>query len=122
MSKCIMVVDDSATVRESLRMTLSDAGYRILSANDGLDALAKLDGEKVDMLISDLNMPNLDGLGLLAAVRRDAAFRFVPFLMLTTEMAEDKKRAGKIAGAAGWIVKPFRPEQMLKVVRILLGS
>jgi two-component system chemotaxis response regulator CheY len=122
MSKCIMVVDDSATVRESLRMTLSDAGYRILSANDGIDALAKLTGEKVDMLISDLNMPNLDGLGLLTAVRQNSACRFMPFLMLTTEMAEDKKRAGKIAGAAGWIVKPFRPEQMLKVVRILLGN
>ncbi|TLM68474.1 MAG: response regulator [Deltaproteobacteria bacterium] len=122
MSKCIMVVDDSATVRESLRMTLSAAGYRILPAIDGVDALAKLAGERVDMLISDLNMPNLDGLGLLSAVRQNPAFRFTPFLMLTTELAEDKKRAGKVGGAAGWIVKPFRPDQMLKVVRILLGN
>lgn len=122
MSKCIMVVDDSATVRESLRMTLSAAGYRILPAIDGVDALAKLAGERVDMLISDLNMPNLDGLGLLTAVRQNPAFRFTPFLMLTTELAEDKKRAGKVGGAAGWIVKPFRPDQMLKVVRILLGN
>lgn len=121
MSKCIMVVDDSATVRESLHAILGGAGYRILPAIDGVDALSKLAGEKVDMLISDLNMPNLDGLELLTAVRRDPTFRFVPFLMLTMDLAEDKKRAGKLGGAAGWIAKPFRPDQVLKTVHILLG-
>ena len=122
MSKCIMVVDDSATVRESLCMTLNAAGYRILTATDGVDALAKLASVKIDMFISDLNMPRLDGLGLLDAVRRKPECRFVPFVLLSTEVAEDKKRAGSIAGAAGWIVKPFRPEQIVKMVRILVGN
>ena len=122
MAKCIMVVDDSATVRESLCVTLNEAGYRTLPAHDGVEALAKLAGEKVDMFISDFHMPKLDGLGFLEAVRHNPQSRFIPFVMLSTEVTEDKKRAGKIAGAAGWMVKPFRPEQLLKVVRILIGN
>lgn len=122
MPKRIMTVDDSPTVRQMLSFTLSDAGYEVLEAVDGVDALNKLAaGERVDMLITDLNMPNMDGIELIRSVRKDSSNRFIPIIMLTTEAQESKRREGKSAGASGWIVKPFKPQQVLAVVRMVLA-
>lgn len=122
MAKCILVVDDSETVRQVLQMTLANAGFDVVEAEDGIDALSKLSGAQVDMLITDLNMPNMDGLDLIKRVREAGAHRFTPIVMLTTESSEEKKLAGREAGASGWIVKPFKPEQLLKVVKMVLGG
>ena len=111
MSKRVMTVDDSATVRQVLHMTLEGAGYEVLQAVDGVDALAKL--------ATDLNMPNMDGIALIKEVRKNAGNRFMPIIMLTTESQPEKKQEGKSAGASGWIVKPFKPEQLLAVVRMV---
>jgi len=119
MGKRIMTVDDSATVRQVLHLTLEEAGYEVIEAVDGADALAKLSGEPVDILVTDLNMPNVDGIGLIRSVRQQPGNRFMPIIMLTTESQPDKKNAGKLAGASGWITKPFRPEQLLAVVRMV---
>lgn len=123
MAKCVLVVDDSETVRQVLQLTLSNAGYDVIEAEDGDDALNKLSSAAVvDMLITDLNMPNMDGLELIKKIREDKKHRFTPIVMLTTESSEEKKRAGREAGASGWIVKPFKPEQLLKVVKMVLGD
>lgn len=119
MGKRVMTVDDSATVRQVLQMTLKKAGYDVVEAVDGADALQKLSGESVDMLVTDLNMPNVDGIDLIQQVRRKPGNRFMPIIMLTTESQPEKKSAGKTAGASGWITKPFRPEQLLAVVRMV---
>ena len=118
--KRIMTVDDSATIRQMVALTLRDAGYEVVEAVDGVDALERLAKESVDMLITDLNMPNLDGVGLIRAVRQDQANRFIPIIMLTTESHDSKKQEGKAAGASGWIVKPFKPEKLLGVVKMVL--
>lgn len=118
--KRIMTVDDSATIRQMVALTLRDAGYEVIEAVDGRDALERLGQESVDMLITDLNMPNLDGVGLIREVRKNPAHRFIPIIMLTTESHDSKKQEGKAAGASGWIVKPFKPEQLLGVVRMVL--
>jgi two-component system chemotaxis response regulator CheY len=122
MAKCILVVDDSETVRQVLQMSLANAGFDVVEAEDGVDALNKLSGAQVDMLITDLNMPNMDGLELIKKVREEGSHRFTPIVMLTTESSEVKKLAGREAGASGWIVKPFKPEQLLKVVKMVLGE
>jgi two-component system chemotaxis response regulator CheY len=122
MTKCILVVDDSVTVRQVLQMTLANSGFVVVDAEDGYDALNKLARHSVDMLITDLNMPNMDGLELIKRVRQEGAHRFKPIVMLTTESSEEKKLAGREAGASGWIVKPFKPEQLLKVVKMVLGG
>jgi len=118
--KRILTVDDSPTVREMLRTTLENAGFNVLQAINGEDALKVLETESVNMLITDLNMPKLDGISLIRAVRHSPGGRFMPIIMLTTESQEEKKREGKSAGASGWIVKPFKPEQLLSVVRMVL--
>ena len=120
MAKTILTVDDSATIRQMLTLTLSDAGYGVVEAVDGEDALAKLAEHQIDMVITDLNMPKLDGIGLIREVRKLPDSRFVPIIMLTTESQESKKQEGKAAGASGWIVKPFKPQQLLAVVRMIL--
>ncbi len=122
MAKCILVVDDSETVRQVLQMTLANSGFHVVEAEDGHDALNKLAHNSVDMMITDLNMPNMDGLELIKQVRQAGAHRFTPIVMLTTESSEEKKLAGREAGASGWIVKPFKPEQLLKVVKLVLGG
>jgi two-component system chemotaxis response regulator CheY len=122
MAKCILIVDDSETVRQVLQLALGNAGYHVVEAEDGFDALTKLSGAQVDMLITDLNMPNMDGLELIKKVREEGKHRFTPIVMLTTESSEEKKKAGREAGASGWIVKPFKPEQLLKVVKMVLGE
>ncbi len=119
MSKKIMTVDDSPSVRQMVSFTLQDAGYEVVEASDGQDALDKLQGQ-VDMIITDLNMPNMDGIELIKNVRGNADYKFIPIVMLTTESQDSKKKEGKEAGATGWIVKPFKPPQILGVVQKLL--
>ena len=119
MAKRIMTVDDSASVRQMVTFTLKKEGYDVIEAVDGKDALAKLSGT-VDMVITDLNMPNLDGIGLIKGIRAQTAYKFIPVIMLTTESQATKKAEGKTAGATGWIVKPFTPDQLLAVVKKVL--
>jgi two-component system chemotaxis response regulator CheY len=121
MNKTIMTVDDSASVRQMVSFTLKQAGYQVIEAVDGKDALAKLNGAVVHMLLADLNMPNMDGIELVRHVRAKAASKFIPIVLLTTESQAEKKQEGKAAGATGWIVKPFKPEQLLAVVKKVLG-
>lgn len=116
MGKTVMVVDDSASLRAVVGMALKGAGYDVVEAGDGKEALGKLDGRKVHLIISDLNMPNLDGIGFLKAVKTLPAYRFTPIIMLTTESQEAKMREGQAAGAKAWVVKPFQPAQMLAAV------
>lgn len=116
-----MIVDDSTSVRQMVSFTIKNAGYGVIEASDGQDALNKLGSAEIHMIITDLNMPNLDGIGLIRNVRTKPSFKFVPIIMLTTESQESKKQEGKSAGATGWIVKPFRPEQLTAVVRKVLG-
>ncbi len=119
MTKTIMTVDDSASVRQMVSFTLKGAGYNVVEAVDGKDALGKLSGT-VNMIITDLNMPNMDGITLIKNVRSNPQYKFTPIVMLTTESQAGKKQEGKSAGATGWIVKPFKPDQLLGVVKKLL--
>jgi two-component system, chemotaxis family, chemotaxis protein CheY len=121
-AKRVLVVDDSASVRQVQRFVLGGAGYEVVEAVDGRDALAKLAGGAVNLILTDLNMPNLDGVGLIRAVRASAAHRLTPVVMITTESQDAKKQEAKAAGATGWIVKPFTPEQLLAVVKRVIGS
>ncbi|HPI92614.1 MAG TPA: response regulator [Deltaproteobacteria bacterium] len=121
MSKRILSVDDSTSIRQLVQFTLEKEGFEVVLAVDGQDALDKVKQGPVDMVITDLNMPNVDGIQLIKALRADPAFKFTPIVMLTTESALEKKDAGKGAGATGWIVKPFKPEQLIAVVKRLLG-
>ncbi len=121
MSKTIMTVDDSASVRQMVSFTLKGAGYDVIEAGDGQQAVGKLNGTPIHMVITDLNMPNLDGIGLIRAIRGNASYKFIPVIMLTTESQASTNEQGKAAGATGWIVKPFKPEQLLAVVKKVLG-
>lgn len=121
MAKSILTVDDSASIRQMVSFTLREAGYDVLEACDGQDALKKLDGRSVNLIITDLNMPNLDGIGLIKSVRAMSSYKFVPIIMLTTESQESKKVEGKQAGATGWIIKPFSPEQLVQVTKKVIG-
>ena len=119
---CIMVVDDSRTVRTSMEYLLKNHGYEVFSAEDGADGLKKLkeramSGKKPDLIITDINMPNMGGLDFIKNVKQSLAVRFIPILILTTESQESMKMEGKKAGAAGWIVKPYQPEQLVGVVK-----
>ncbi len=122
MPNTILTADDSASMREMIAFTLRNGGYQVLEAVDGRDALNKMATASADMLITDLNMPNMDGIELIRQVRALPQHRYIPIVMLTTESQDAKKQAGKAAGASGWIVKPFRPEQLLMVAKKLLGS
>lgn len=122
MGSQILIVDDSASIRQMVTFTLTGAGYDVIEAVDGRDALEKLSGAPdVRMIVTDLSMPSLDGIELIRAVRGGTSHRFIPIVMLTTESLESKKQEGKAAGATGWIVKPFRPEQLVAVVKKVLG-
>lgn len=120
MGKTILTVDDSASIRQMVTFTLKGAGYDVVEAVDGEDGLAKLKGKEIHMVITDLNMPKLDGIGLIAKIRAEPKYKFIPIIMLTTESQAEKKQAGKAAGATGWIVKPFKPDQLLGVVKKVL--
>ena len=117
MTKTIMVVDDSATMRQMISFALASAGYQVVEATDGADALAKSGAQKVHLFLTDLNMPNMDGIALMRHLRAAPAHRFTPIVLLTTESKQEKKMEGKAAGATGWIVKPFQIEQLLAVVK-----
>ena len=117
----ILAVDDSASMRQMVSFTLKGAGFDVTEAVDGQDALAKAKQQKFDLVISDVNMPNMDGISLIRELRALDAFKFTPLLLLTTESAADKKQEGKAAGATGWIVKPFNPDQLLNTVKKVLG-
>ena len=116
MSKTILVVDDSASLRQVVGLALQGAGYAVVEACDGRDALAKLDGRKLNLVICDVNMPNLDGISFVRELKTRANYKFLPVIMLTTESQESKKQEGKAAGAKAWVVKPFQPSQMLDAV------
>ena len=118
--KQILTVDDSASVRQMVSFTLRKAGYEVTEAVDGQDALGKIGKAKFDLIITDLNMPKVDGIQLITGVRKTTGCSFVPVLMLTTESQAEKKDAGRKAGATGWIVKPFNAEQLVAVVQKLV--
>lgn len=118
--KKILVVDDSRTTRQVLNFSLTDAGYEVVEAADGHDALSILERDAFDLVISDLKMPRLDGLDLTRRIRSNPDTRKLPVIILTTESAEEKKQEGKQAGANCWIVKPFQPDQLLEVVKFSL--
>jgi two-component system chemotaxis response regulator CheY len=119
MAKTIMIVDDSASMRRVVGIALKGAGYDLLEGCDGKDALSKLTGQKVHMIISDVNMPVMDGIAFLKAVKQIPAYKFTPVIMLTTESEESKKREGQSAGARAWVVKPFQPQQLIAAVQRL---
>lgn len=120
MSKTIMTVDDSASIRQMVGLVLMEQGHKVLEAGDGKEALATLQREKADLVITDLNMPNMDGITLIKSLRAQPAYRYTPILMLTTETQQEKKMQGKAAGATGWIVKPFTRPQLVGVLNKVL--
>ncbi|OCR21462.1 chemotaxis protein CheY [Pseudomonas syringae] len=120
MAKSVLVVDDSSSVRQVVGIALKSAGYDVIEASDGKDALGKLNGQKVHLIISDVNMPNMDGITFVKEVKKLANYKFTPIIMLTTESQESKKLEGQAAGARAWVVKPFQPAQMLAAVSKLI--
>lgn len=120
MAKTILIIDDSVSLRQVVAIALASAGYDVMEACDGQDALARLTGQKVHLMICDVNMPNMDGITFLKSIRVHPAYKFTPVIMLTTEAGEDKKREGQAAGARAWVVKPFKPEQLLVAVSKLI--
>ncbi|MEM7262037.1 MAG: response regulator [Planctomycetota bacterium] len=118
----ILGVDDSASMREMVSFTLKNAGFDVIEAIDGVDALGKVENQtEIDLVLADVNMPNMDGIELVKELRAKPEFRFTPILLLTTESAGIKKDEGKAAGATGWIVKPFNPEQLVSTIQKVLG-
>lgn len=120
MAKKIMIIDDSASIRQVVNLTLKKAGYDVVEASDGKDALAKLNGDKLNLIVCDVNMPNMDGISFLKELKTNPKYKFTPVVMLTTESQETKKQEGKAAGARAWVVKPFKPEQMLEAISKLV--
>lgn len=117
----ILAVDDSASMRQMVSFTLKSAGYDVTEAEDGMQALSLAKGKSFDLVLTDVNMPNMDGITLIKELRSLPSFKFTPLLMLTTESGSDKKQQGKDAGATGWIVKPFNPDQLLAVIKRAMG-
>jgi len=122
MSKIILSVDDSASIRQMVKLTLSGAGYEVVQANDGAEGLSKAQTTAFDLVVTDLNMPNMDGLTLIKELRKLPNYNGVPILFLTTESDESVKKEAKAAGATGWITKPFQQEQLAGLVKRVLGS
>lgn len=120
MSKTILIVDDSSSVRTVVKATLMGAGYNVIEGVDGKDGLAKLTGQKVHLIISDVNMPNMDGITMVKEIKKLPNYRFTPICMLTTESEQSKIMEGKAAGAKAWIVKPFQPPKLLGAVSKLI--
>jgi two-component system chemotaxis response regulator CheY len=121
MSKSILIVDDSPSIRQMVAFTLKRAGYQVVDAADGLAGLAKAKGGHFDLVVSDINMPGLDGFGLTEALRALDAYKTTPILVLTTEASDSMKQRGKAAGATGWLVKPFDPQKLLELVWRVIG-
>lgn len=123
MAKTVLVVDDSPTMRQMVAYTLTAAGFDVVEAENGREAVKKvMGGPKMDLVVTDLNMPEMDGIALIKALRDMPALKFTPIIMLTTESSDEKKQAGKAAGATGWIVKPFNPQVILKVIAKVLPT
>jgi len=122
MAKTILSVDDSASVRQMVKLTLTGAGYNVVQAGDGVEGLAKAKDSAVDLVVTDLNMPGMNGLGLIRELRKLPAYKGVPIIFLTTESDAAMKQEAKAAGATGWITKPFQQEQLVAVVRKVLGA
>lgn len=120
MAKTILIVDDSASLRQVVGIALRSAGYDVLEACDGKDALSKLKGQKVHLMITDVNMPNMDGIAFVKAIKQNPTYKFTPIVMLTTESADNKKSEGQAAGAKAWVVKPCKPDQLIGVVQKLV--
>jgi two-component system chemotaxis response regulator CheY len=120
MSKTILIVDDSSSLRQVVNLALTRAGYEVIEAVDGLDGLAKLDGRKVNLIVSDVNMPRMDGIAFVTQVKQNPRYKFTPVIMLTTEGQDAKKEQGRAAGAKAWIVKPFSPPVLLDAVSKLI--
>ncbi len=120
MAKTILVIDDSWSVRQLVSLTLQSAGYDVIEATDGADALTKLSGQEINLIICDVNMPNMDGISFVKEVKKSDTYKFTPVIMLTTESQEKKKQEGQAAGAKAWVVKPFRPDQLLSAVSKLI--
>jgi two-component system, chemotaxis family, chemotaxis protein CheY len=116
MAHCILTVDDSSTMRQMITFTLKGANFEVLEAGDGVEALEVAKGKKLSLVITDVNMPRMDGITLVQRLRALPEFKFTPILVLTTESDATMKQKGKEAGATGWIVKPFSPEKLLDVV------
>lgn len=121
MAKKILVIDDSASLREVVSIALQGAGYEVVQAADGKQALDQLDGSRIHLAICDVNMPVMDGISFVKEVKKRQEYRFLPIIMLTTESRESRKQEGQMAGAKAWVVKPFRPEQMLHAVAKLIS-
>jgi len=121
MAKKILVVDDSTSMRQMVSFTLKGAGYDVVEADDGIKGLEIAKGQSFDAVFTDVNMPQMDGLTLTKELRQLPAFKFTPILVLTTEAGTDKKKEGKAAGATGWLVKPFNPDQLLNTIKRVLG-
>ncbi|CAN7529065.1 response regulator [Pseudoduganella sp. LjRoot289] len=120
MAKTIMVIDDSASLRQVVGIALKSAGYDVIEACDGVDALRKLSGQKVNLVVCDVNMPNMDGITFVKEIKQLPNYKFTPVIMLTTESQEGKKKEGQAAGAKAWVVKPFKPEVLLGAVAKLV--
>ncbi|MFL6550631.1 MAG: response regulator [Povalibacter sp.] len=116
----ILAVDDSPSMREMVALTLKSAGFNVTSASDGDEALSAARSQSFDLVLSDVNMPRMDGISLIRALRAESAYKHTPILMLTTESSADRKREGKAAGATGWIVKPFDPELLVATMQRVL--
>ena len=119
MSKTVMIVDDSGSFRTVVKLALQKAGYSVVEAVDGKDAVGKLTGQKLNLIVCDVNMPNMDGLSFLRHLKGTGAYKFVPVIMLTTESQESKKAEGRAAGARAWITKPFQPSTLVEAVNKL---
>jgi two-component system, chemotaxis family, chemotaxis protein CheY len=116
MPKTVLVVDDSTSMRQMVSFTMKEAGFDVIEGSNGQEAISRVQGKSVNLVITDLNMPVMDGMTLIRQLRAKPEFKFTPILMLTTESQQEKKLEGKAAGATGWIVKPFNPGQLLQVV------
>jgi two-component system chemotaxis response regulator CheY len=115
--KTIMTVDDSASLRQMVSVVLRGGGYQVVESVDGMDALTKVQGQELHLVLTDINMPKMDGLEFTRRLRAMPQYKFVPIVLLTTESTAEKKQQGKAAGATAWIVKPFNPDQLLAVVK-----
>ena len=118
--RSILAVDDSPSMRKMVSFTLSSAGFKVVEAVDGVDALEKAQAESIDLVLADQNMPRLDGIGLTRKLREDPKFKGTPILILTTEASDLMKQAGRAAGATGWLVKPFDPNRLIEVIQKVL--
>ncbi|PSU47527.1 two-component system response regulator [Photobacterium frigidiphilum] len=120
MTKTILILDDSAPIRQVVGIALRGAGYQVIEAKDGIDGIEKLNGQKLNLIITDVNMPRMDGITFVKEVKKMPRYKFTPIIILTTESQDNKKQEGRAAGAKAWVVKPFQPPQLLNAVAKLI--